>query len=87
MYRMCYIIYNGGQNTTRLDTWSIVRQWQANVQAIRQLKVIEMAEKCGNRAAGREYSVNENLVRDRRKKTAELEALPRGKRLLTILSW
>ena len=33
------------------------------------------------------YSVNEKLVRDWRKKKAELEALPRGKRSLTILSW
>ena len=52
-----------------------------------KLKVIETAEKCGNRVAGRGYSVNEKLVRDWRKKKAELEALPRGKRSLTILSW
>ena len=63
MYRMCCIIYNGDQNTTRLDAWSITRLWQANAHntAAFKLKVIEMAEKCGNRAAGREYSVNEKL--------------------------
>ena len=37
MYRMCCVIYNGSQSTTRLDTWSIARLWQANAQATRQL--------------------------------------------------
>lgn len=55
---------------------------RASYTAVFKLKVIETAEKCGNRAAGREYSVNEKLVRDWRKKKAELEALPRGKRSL-----
>ena len=59
---------------------------RASHTAAFNLKVIETAEKCWNRAAVREYSVNEKLVRDWRKK-AELEALPRGKRSLTILSW
>ena len=72
MYRMCYNnnIQRGSKyNTSRHVEYSIyIRQWQANVQAIWQLKVIEMAEKCGNRAAGREYSVNENLVRDWRRR-------------------
>ena len=54
----------------------------ASYTAAFKLKAIEMAEKCGNRAAGHEYSVNEKLVRDWRKKKAELEALPRGKRSL-----
>ena len=52
---------------------------RANYTAAFKLNVIETAEKCGNRAAGREYSVNEKLVRDWRKK-AELEALPRWPR-------
>ena len=61
---------------------------RASYTASFKLKVlIETAEKCGNRAAGREYSVNDKLVRDWRKKKAELEALPQGKRSLTILSW
>ena len=47
-----------------------------------KLKVIETAEECGNRAAGREHSVSEKLVRDWRKKKAELKALPRSKRSL-----
>ena len=59
---------------------------RASYTAAFKLKVIETAEKCGKRAAEREYSVNEKLVRDWRKK-AELEALPRGKSSLTILSW
>ena len=54
---------------------------RASYTAAFKLKGIETAEKCGNRAAGREYSVNEKLVRDWKKK-AELEALPRGKRSL-----
>ena len=33
MYRMCCITIQRGQNTTRLDTLSIARLWQANVQA------------------------------------------------------
>ena len=90
MHRMCRIIYNGGQSTTGLDTWSIARLYMASKRASYtaafKLEVIETAEKCGNRAAGREYCVNEKLVRDWRKKKAELEALPLGKRLLTILS-
>ena len=49
-----------------------------------KLKVVETAEKCGNRAAGREHSVNEKLVRDWRKKKAELKALPRFKRSLRV---
>ena len=60
---------------------------RASYTAALKLKVIETADKCGNRAAGREYSVNEKLVRDWRKKKAELEALPRGKRSLTNISW
>ena len=91
MYRMCCIIYNGGQSTTRLDTWSIYSTTMASKRACYmatfKLKVIETAEKWGNRAAGREYPVNEKLVWDWRKKKAELEALPRDKRSLTILSW
>ena len=57
---------------------------RASYTAAFKLKVIETAEKCGNRAAGREYSVNERLVSDWRKK-AELESLPRGKRSLIAL--
>ena len=91
MYRMYCIIYNGGESTTRLDTWnnystSMARKRASYIAAFK-VKVIETAEKCGNTAAGREYSVNEKLVRDWRKNKAELEALPRGKRSLTILSW
>ena len=48
---------------------------RASYTAAFKLKLIETAEKCGNRAAGREYSVNEKLVMDWRKKKAELEAL------------
>ena len=50
---------------------------RASYTAAFKLKVIETAEKCGNRAAGCEYSVNEKLVRDWRKKKPELEELPR----------
>ena len=65
MHRMCRIIYNGGQSTTRLDTWSIARLYMASksasYKAAFKLKVIETAEKCGNRAAGREYSAKSLL--------------------------
>ena len=44
-----------------------------------KLKVVEMAIKNGNRSAGREYGVNEKLVRDWRKKN-ELAKLPRAAR-------
>ena len=57
---------------------------RASYTAAFKLKVIGTAEKCGNRAAGCEYSVNEKLVRDCRKKNAELEALSR--RPHTVLS-
>ena len=87
MYRMCSIIYNGGQSTKQLSTRGVWQDYGKKTRktALFKLKVIDTAEKCGNRAAGREYSVNEKLVRDWRKKKAELEALPRGKRSLTIL--
>ena len=70
-----------GQSTPR---W--LAQWQvrASYTAGFKLKVVETAEKCGNRAAGREHSVNEKLVRDWRKKKAELKALPRIKRSLRV---
>ena len=45
---------------------------------------LKAAEKCGNRAAGCEHSVNEKLVRDRRKKKTELKGLPRCKRALRV---
>ena len=48
---------------------------RASYTAAFKLKVIETAEKCGSRAAGREYSVNEKLVRDWKKKKADLQAL------------
>ena len=56
----------------------------ASYTAAFKLKVIETAEKCGNRAAGREHSVNEKLVRDWRKKKTELKGLPRCKRALRV---
>ena len=61
---------------------------RASYMAAFKLKVIETAEKCRNRPLNvHKYSANEKLVRDWRKKKAELETLPRGKRSLTILSW
>ena len=41
-----------------------------------KLKVVELAMKNGNRSAGREYGVNEKLVRDWRKRKTKLEKLP-----------
>ena len=90
MYRMCCIIIQreSKYNTSRHVEYSMtMASKRASYMAAFKLKVIETAEKCENRAAGREYSVNEKLVRDWRKKKAELEALPRGKRLFTIFSW
>ena len=89
MYRMCCIIQRGSKyNTSRHVEYSTtMASKRASYTAAFKVKVIKTAENCGNRAAGREYSVNEKLVRDWRKKKAELEALPRGKRSLTILSW
>ena len=90
MHRMCPIIYNGRQSTTPPDTWSIAQLYmkckRASYTAPFKLKVIEPAEKCGNRAAGHARVLCEKLVRNWRKKKAELEALPLDKRLLTILS-
>ena len=48
-----------------------------------KLKVIDTVEKCENNAAGHEYSFNEKLVRDWKKK-AELEALLLGQRSLRV---
>ena len=45
-----------------------------------KLQVVATAEKSGNRSAGREYLVNEKLVRDWRKNKAELEKQPRRSR-------
>ena len=42
-----------------------------------QLQVVESVEKSVNRSAGREHLVSEKLVRDWRKKKAELKALSR----------
>ena len=42
-----------------------------------KLCVVETAEKSGNRSAGREHLVKEKLVRDWRKKKADLKAMPR----------
>ena len=42
-----------------------------------KLRVIETAEQSGNRSAGHEHNISEKLVRDWRKKKAELKALPR----------
>ena len=68
--------YNTSQHVEYSTTTASKR---ASYTAAFRLKVIETAEKCGNRVAGREYSVNEKLVRDWRKKKAELEALPRAR--------
>ena len=90
MYRMCCIIIQRGSkyNTSRHVKYSTtMASKRASYTAALKLKVIETAEKCGNRAARREYFVNKKLVRDWRKKKAELEALPRGKRSLTNVSW
>ena len=46
-----------------------------------KLQVVELAEKSGNRSAAREHGINEKLIRDWRKKKAELEVLPRTARL------
>ena len=89
MYRICciIIIQRGSKyNTSRHVAYSTTMASKcASYTAVFKLKVIETAEKCGNRAVGREYSVNEKLVRDWRKK-AELKAPPR-KRWLIALSW
>ena len=76
MFRMCCIIYNGGQSIQHVSTRGVsttMASKRTSYTAAFKLKVIETAEKCGNRATGREYSVNEKLVRDWRKKKAELE--------------
>ena len=49
MHRMCRIIYNGGQSTTRLFTWSIARLYMASksasYKAAFKLKVIGAVRK------------------------------------------
>ena len=45
-----------------------------------KLKLVEYAERHGNRCAGREFDVCEKLIRNWRKKKAELQSLP-GSRL------
>ena len=47
--------------------------------AAEKLKVIKYAEIHGNRATGREFSVGESSIRERRKKKTGLEKKPRGK--------
>ena len=63
MYRMCCIIIQRGSkyNTFRHVEYSAsMASKRASYTAASKLKVIETAEKCGNRAAGREYSVDES---------------------------
>ena len=84
MYRMCCINIQRGSkyNTSRHGEYSTTTASNcASYTAAFKLIINETAEKCGNRAAGREYSVNEKLVRDWRKKKAELEALLRWPRM------
>ena len=45
-----------------------------------KLKVVEEAEKFGNRAAGRKHSVDECRVREWRQKKSDLEKLPSKKK-------
>ena len=45
-----------------------------------KLKVAEFAQEHGNRAAGREFSVSEKIVRDWRKQKEVLQAIPKSKR-------
>ena len=66
IYRMWYIIADCG---SKYNTWSIPsasrrrsRRWRSSYTAGFKLKVIETAEECGNRAAGREHSVSDWLA-------------------------
>ena len=45
-----------------------------------KLKVVEFAEKYGNRAAEREYTISEKLVRDWRKAKESLLEMPKMKK-------
>ena len=51
-----------------------------------KLRVIETAEQLGSRSAGREHNISEKLVRDWRKKKAELKALSRTRRSQRVRS-
>ena len=44
------------------------------------LKLVEYAERHDNRSAGREFDICEKLIRDWRKKKAELQSLPGSRR-------
>src|SRR6266481_8777701 len=48
----------------------------------RKLQVIKLAEKVGNRAAGREYGIDESVVRDWKKNKAILETMNPRRRAL-----
>ena len=52
-----------------------------------KLRVVETAEKSGNRNAGREHLVSEQLVQDWRKKKADLKAMPRMQRVGVEPRW
>ena len=55
---------------------------RASYPALFKLKVIKRAEETNNCVAGREFGVNEKLVRDWRKSKATLQSLPKSKKAL-----
>ena len=90
MYRMCCIIIQRGSkyNTSRHVEYSTtMASKRASYTVAFKLKVIERQRSAGTELLDASTLLNEKLVRDWRKKKAELEALPRGKRSLTILFW
>ena len=63
-----HVVYNR-RLRVKVHTWSIPsasrrrsRRWRSSYTAGFKLKVIETAEECGNRAAGREHSVSDWLA-------------------------
>ena len=55
-------------------------QIKRSYDAAFKLKVAEEAEKFGNRATGRKYSIDERRVREWRQKKNDLEKLPSKKK-------
>ena len=53
---------------------------RSNYMAAFKLKLVEYAERHGNRCAGREFDVCEKLLRHWSKKKAELQSLPGSRR-------
>ena len=68
---------DSGPETAWAHTFIYAMPKRSSYTAAFKLKVVETAEKVGNRSAGREHLVSEKLVRDWRKKKAVLSALPK----------